>query len=50
VLLNFSGWNIAWNNQVFDLGSGSWTGNPDGHAIVKCQNNCSGAGVIEEEY
>lgn len=40
--LDFSGWNVAWNDQLqIPLGSLAWGGNPEGVAQITCGVDCS---------
>jgi len=50
VELDFSGWQINWNNNVIDLGDNSWGSNPDGVAILNCSGDCSAGDTFSLFY
>ena len=50
VELDFSGWQVYWNDIVIDLGSNSWGSNPNGVAILNCSNDCSAGDTFSLFY
>ena len=50
VLLDFSGWEWTWNLQTWNLGSGAWDGNPNGVALMTCENDCANGDAYSLTY